>query len=131
MEPRSFYLDVDEVREMLGKKGKPLHRSRVYAWVRDGIIPKSQKGKPGARRVRLKAVHLPSGMAFHPDAVTDFLSALNAAAIDRPDHPAELPLLLNPNYPPPARPGRNADPLSPAARGCAVRLAPVARTRAG
>lgn len=121
-------LSIRQVARQLGR-GKPASPSRVYAWVRVGVVPRG-----GGERVRLAAVRLPGGLAFRQEDVDAFVAALSAA----PAAPA-LKLCRASEigtYPRPARLPRTTagrvDPLSPAAPGVRTCLTlAAARTRAG
>lgn len=78
------YLSKEQVAAMLTASDRPVSSLRVYAWVSTGL-------KVGKRRVYLKAIRLPRGMAFLEEHVREFLAELNGttpeAVAPRPSLP--------------------------------------------
>lgn len=90
----SEYLSRKQVAERLSTADRPVSSKTVYRWESEGV-------KVGKRRVKLKSIRLPTGRAFTPELVDEFVAAING--ISAPSVPA-------------AAPGRSAVSLSTARR---------------
>jgi hypothetical protein len=68
------YLSRAEVVQRLAISGKVVDPKRVYEWVKVGV---AVRGFP--RRIKLRATHLPTGLAVSERDLADFLSDIEGA----------------------------------------------------
>lgn len=67
------YLSFKQVGRMLSTSDRDVSEKAVRHWVSRGV-------KVGNQRVKLRCVHLPSGMAFTQELVDQFLAEINDMA---------------------------------------------------